>query len=253
MAMEIEPPPEGAPHVRPAPAPGGPVLCVFAHPDDMEICAGGTVARWCAEGREVHLLVLTNGDRGAGKPVDRVELAATRLRETGEAAAYLGLASTAVLGTHDGELENTPEVRLDIARVIRRLRPALVLSCDPTVVFFGNRYYNHSDHRNAGWCTMDAIFPGAGNPLFFESLLHDEGLQPWDVNEIWLGWTMEPNHHQDVTGYLDRKVEALRLHASQVADGQIGFFEEWLPQEAVEAGKQIGVQHAESFRVLQLG
>ncbi len=252
MALEIEPPPEGAPHVHPAPEPGGPVLAVFAHPDDMEICAGGTVARWCAEGRDVHLLVLTNGDRGAAKPVDRDELAATRLAETQEAGEYLGLTSVTVLATHDGELENVPSVRIEIARTIRRLRPAMVLSCDPTVVFFGNEYFNHSDHRNAGWCTMDAIFPGAGNPLFFEELLA-EGLEPWDVNEIWLGWTMEPNHHQDVTGFMQRKVEALRLHASQVADHQIGFFEEWLPKEAVEAGKRIGVQHAESFRVLQLG
>jgi LmbE family N-acetylglucosaminyl deacetylase len=196
--------------------------------------------------------VLTNGDRGAAKLVDRVELAATRLRETATAAGYLGMASTKVLDTHDGELENVPSVRMDIARVIRTLRPSLVLSCDPTVVFFGNEYFNHSDHRNAGWCTMDAIFPGAGNPLFFEELL-DEGLEPWSVTEVWLGWTMEPNHHQDISGFMEQKVEALRLHESQVADGQIGFFEEWLPKEAVEAGKQIGVQHAESFRVLQLG
>jgi len=252
VALESEPHPEGAPHVHPAAETGGPVLAVFAHPDDMEICAGGTVARWCSEGRDVHLLVLTNGDRGAAKPVDRTELAATRLAETHAAGRYLGLTSVAVLDTHDGELENVPSVRIEIARAIRRLRPAMVLSCDPTVVFFGNEYFNHSDHRNAGWCTMDAIFPGAGNPLFFEELLA-EGLEPWSVTEVWLGWTMEPNHHQDVTGFMDRKVEALRLHESQVADGQIGFFEEWLPKEAVEAGKRVGVQHAESFRVLQLG
>jgi LmbE family N-acetylglucosaminyl deacetylase len=118
-------------------------------------------------------------------------------------------------------------------------------------VFFGNRYYNHADHRNAGACTLDAVFPAAGNPLFFEDLL-DEGLEPWNVTEVWLGWTMEPNHHQDISGFLSRKIEALALHASQVADGGIGFFEEWLPVEAADAGKKIGVEHAESFRVLQL-
>jgi LmbE family N-acetylglucosaminyl deacetylase len=252
MALESEPLPEGAPHVHPAPESGGPVLAVFAHPDDAEICAGGTLARWCAEGRSVHLLVLTNGDRGAAQRVDRVELAATRLVETRAAGDHLGLAGVRVLDTHDGELENIPDVRREIVREVRRVQPALVLSCDPTAVFFQDRYYNHSDHRNAGACALDAVFPAAGNPLFFEELL-DEGLEPWSITEIWLGWSMEPNTHQDITGFLTKKIDALALHASQLADGGIGFFEEWLPAEAVEAGKRIGVDHAESFRVLQLG
>jgi LmbE family N-acetylglucosaminyl deacetylase len=251
VVLESEPLPEGAPHLHPPPAPGGPILAVFAHPDDMEICAGGTVSRWCAEGRSVHLLVLTNGDRGASAAIDRAELAATRLGETEAAAAFLGMAGATVLGTHDGELQHAHDVQRDIAREIRRIRPTLVLSCDPTSVFFGNRYYNHSDHRNAGWNTLDAVFPGAGNPLFFEELL-EEDLDPWNVPEIWLGWSMEPSLHQDVTGHMDRKLKALGLHASQLADGGIGFFAEWLPQEAEEAGKKIGVKHAESFRAIQL-
>jgi LmbE family N-acetylglucosaminyl deacetylase len=251
MAVESEPLPEGAPHRRPAPEPGGPVLCVFAHPDDAEICAGGTLARWSSEDREVHLLILTNGDRGGAKLLDRAELAATRLRETETAAAFLGLTGTRILDNHDGELENTADVRREIAREVRAIRPTIVLSCDPTAVFMGDRYYNHADHRNAGSCALDAVFPAAGNPLFFEELL-DEGLEPWSVPEVWLGWTLEPNHHQDISGFMERKVQALALHASQIADGMIGFFEEWLPLEAVEAGKKIGVQHAESFRVLKL-
>jgi LmbE family N-acetylglucosaminyl deacetylase len=227
------------------------VLAVFAHPDDMEIAAGATVARWCDQGREVHLLVLTNGDRGAGERVDRAGLAATRRVETDAAARFLGLAGVTVLDTHDGELENTPEVRRTVARTVRTVRPTLVLSCDPTAVFFGNRYYNHSDHRTAGACALDGVFPAAGNPLFFEELL-EEGLEPWNVPEVWLGWTLEPNHHQDVTGYVEKKLQALGKHESQVAGGQLGFFEQWLPVEAEEAGRRIGVKHAESFRVLQL-
>src|SRR5919198_3526948 len=86
----------------------GPVLAVFAHPDDAEISAGGTLARWAKDGRAVHLLVLTNGDRGSEDPnQDRAELAATRKEETAAAGTVLGLASTRVLDTHDGELENT--------------------------------------------------------------------------------------------------------------------------------------------------
>jgi LmbE family N-acetylglucosaminyl deacetylase len=238
------------------PTPGttlGPVLCVFAHPDDAEIAAGGTMARWCAEGRAVHLLVLTNGDRGSSDPAqDRAELARIRVEETRSAGKYLGLAGTTILDVPDGELENTPEIRARVARVVREIRPGIVLSCDPTVWFFGNQYFNHSDHRTAGAITLDAVFPGAGNPLYFTDQIA-EGLAAWNVPEIWLGWTLEPNHHQDVTGYIEAKVAALALHASQVQGNMLGFFEEWLPKEAKEAGAKIGVDHAESFRVLNLG
>lgn len=230
----------------------GPALAVFAHPDDAEISSGGTLAKWCAAGRSVHLLVLTNGDRGSDDASrDRGELAAMRVRETAVAAGVLGLASARVLGTHDGDLENTTEVRGEVVRTIRELKPATVLSCDPTAWFFDNRYYNHSDHRNAGAVTLDSVFPGAGNPHFFAEQL-EAGLEPWDVKDVWLGWTNEPNHHEDVTGFMDAKVAALGSHVSQVQGDGIRFFEEWLPREAEEAGRRIGVRHAESFRVLDL-
>jgi LmbE family N-acetylglucosaminyl deacetylase len=233
--------------------PTGSVLAVFGHPDDAEICAGGTLARWAAGGRSVHLLVLTNGDRGASDPkVDRAELAATRLEETRAAADFLGLASTRVLSVPDGELTNTPEIRVEIVRTIRVTKPSIVVSCDPTAWFFGNTYYNHSDHRTAGACALDAVFPAAGNPLFFSELL-DEGLEAHSVPEVWLGWALEPNHVQDVSGFMDAKLKALALHASQVEGDMLGFFEDWLPKEAAESGAKIGVEHAESFRVLNLG
>jgi LmbE family N-acetylglucosaminyl deacetylase len=237
---------------REAGADRGPVLAVFAHPDDAEISAGGTMARWVAEGREVHLLVLTNGDRGSQDPAqDRAELARIRKQETEAAGLALGLSGVQVLDNHDGELANTPEVRSEIVRSVRRVRPTIVLTCDPTVWFFGNRYFNHADHRTAGETALDAVFPAAGNPHFFSELLA-ERLEPWSVASVWLGWTVEPNHHQDVTGFMDAKIGALKLHASQVEGDMLGFFEEWLPVEAEENGKKIGVQHAEAFRVLDL-
>jgi len=129
----------------------GPVLAIFAHPDDAEICAGGALAKWAATGREVHLLILTNGDRGSGDPrASRGELAATRWRETEEAAEVLGLASARVLSTHDGELENTSILREAVTRRIREVRAETVVSCDPTAVFFENRYYNNYDHHTTG-------------------------------------------------------------------------------------------------------
>ena len=229
------------------------VLVSFAHPDDAEIACGATMAKWCAEGREVHLLVLTNGDRGSNDPQeDREELARTRRNETEVSAEYLGLAGFQILDTHDGELDNTREIQADVARVIRRIRPGIVITPDPTAWFFDNTYYNHSDHRTAGAVTLDAVFPGAGNPHFFTDQLA-EGLEPWNVPEIWLAWTLEPTHREDVSGYMENKLTALGKHASQVEGGMLGFFEEWLVKEAAAEGERIGADHAEPFRVLKLG
>ena len=229
----------------------GPVLAVFAHPDDAEICAGGAMAKWAATGREVHLLILTNGDRGSGDPTaSREELAATRRRETDEAVEVLGLATARVLSTQDGELENTSILREAVTRRIRQVRAETVVSCDPTAVFFENRYYNHSDHRTAGWIALDSCFPGSGNPHFFSEQL-GEGLQTQDVFDVWLGWSNEPNRTEDVTGFFDVKIQALARHASQLAEG-IRFFDEFLRKDAVRAGETIGVEHAEEFRVLDL-
>ena len=227
-------------------------LVVMAHPDDAEISCGATMAKWCSAGSEVHLLILTNGDRGSNDPTtDREQLARTREREAGDAAALLGLAGVTVLGTHDGELDNTREQQERVARTVRSLRPEVVVAPDPTAWFFDNTYYNHSDHRNAGAAALDAIFPGAGNPHFFSEQL-EEGLEGWDVPQVWLAWTLEPSHREDVTGFMDVKLAALSKHSSQVDGGMLGFFEEWLVEEAVEEGRSIGVEHAESFRVLKL-
>ncbi len=229
----------------------GPVLAVFAHPDDAEICAGGAMAKWAAMGRKVHLLILTNGDRGSGDPrASREELAATRRQETEAAVEVLGLASARVLSTHDGELENTSILREAVTRRIREVRAETVVSCDPTAVFFENRYYNHSDHRTAGWIALDSCFPGSGNPHFFSEQL-GEGLQTQDVFDVWLGWSNEPNRTEDVTGFFDVKIQALARHASQLTEG-IRFFDEFLRKDAVRAGETIGVEHAEEFRVLDL-
>jgi LmbE family N-acetylglucosaminyl deacetylase len=235
----------------------GPVLAVFAHPDDAEICAGGVMANWAAAGRSVHLLILTNGDRGSGDPTaSREELAATRKEETEAGAEVLGLASARVLSTHDGELENTSIVREAVTRRIREVRAETVVSCDPTAVFFKGpeatttTYYNHSDHRTAGWIALDSCFPGSGNPHFFSEQL-GEGLQTQDVFDVWLGWSNEANRTEDVSDHFDKKMAALAQHRSQITEG-IRSWDETMREEAKVAGRRIGVELAEEFRVLDL-
>jgi LmbE family N-acetylglucosaminyl deacetylase len=118
------------------------------------------------------------------------------------------------------------------------------------LAFFEGRYYNHSDHRTAGWVALDSVFPGSGNPHFFAEHL-GEGLEIQDVFDVWLGWTNEPNHVQDITATFDVKVEALSKHASQIDEG-IRFWEESLGEEAAREGAKIAVKYAEAFRVLDL-
>jgi len=224
---------------------------VFAHPDDAEISAGGTLAKWAAAGREVHLLVLTNGDRGSSDPAqDREDLARIRYTETVAAGHVLGLASVRILSIHDGELENTDDVREAVTRRVREVRAETLLSCDPTLIFFKDSYYNHSDHRTAGFIALDSVFPGSGNPHFHSEHL-GEGLEVQEVTDVWLGWSDEPNHVEDISEHFRTKVDALAEHASQLAEG-IRFFEEFLAEDAVKAGEKIGVTHAEEFRVLDL-
>lgn len=215
------------------------------------LAAGGALAKWAAAGREVHLLILTNGDRGSQDPArPRAEIAAVRRDETEAAAGLLGLASTRILSIPDGELENTSAVREAVTRRIREVRAETILTVDPTAVFFENRYYNHSDHRTAGWIALDSAFPGSGNPHFFSEHL-EEGLAVQEIEDVWLGWTNEPNHVEDVTAWFPTKIAALACHASQLAEG-IRFFEEGLESEAREAGDRVGVELAEEFRVLDL-
>ena len=160
----------------------------------------------------------------------------------------LGLASVRILDLHDGDLQNTDEVREQVVRRIREVRAETVLSVDPTAVFFRNSYYNHSDHRTAGWIALDSAFPGSGNPHFFPEHLGD-GLGVQDVTDVWLGWTNEPNHTEDVTGVdpEDRRPREARL---PVVRGHRVLRD--VPRRGSRGTGKIGVARAEEFRRLDL-
>jgi LmbE family N-acetylglucosaminyl deacetylase len=231
-------------------------LAVYAHPDDAEISCGGTLARWAAAGSEVHLLVLTRGDKGSADPaVDAEELAARRAVEVANAATALGLAGWEQVGVADGELANTAEVRGRVVAAVRAVRPDVVVCPDPTAVFFGDTYFNHHDHREAGWIALDAVSPAAGSPLYFPGA---GAAHP--VGQVLLSGTLEPNVWVDVGGTLEAKARALLCHESQLraaAFGHEGGTDELvgslLNQRAEEAGRRAGVRYAEGFRRLVLG
>ncbi len=186
-------------------------LAVYAHPDDPEISAGGTLARWAEAGTEVWVLITTQGDKGTQDPdADPVALAALRVEETAKAAALLGFAGTRHLDHPDGELVDDQALRESIVRVIREVRPEVVLCPDPTAVFFGDGYYNHHDHRVTGWATLDAVAPAAGNPHYFPQHVA-EGLAVHHVGAVYLSGTLEPNCWVDISDTLERKIDALVL------------------------------------------
>ncbi len=230
----------------------GRALAVYAHPDDPEISAGGTLARWADAGAAVHVLVTTRGDKGTSDPdADTDALARLREEETAAAARVLGLASARHLGYEDGELLDDRALRADIVRAVRTIRPDIVLCPDPTSVFFGDGYINHRDHRVTGWATIDAVSPASGNPHYFAEL-RAEGLEVHQPRAIYLSGTFEPNVWIDIAATLDRKIEALFCHGSQLeATGE--WFREFLRESAEAAGSAAGTTYAEGFRRILIG
>ncbi len=223
------------------------VLAVYAHPDDPEISCGGSLARWRRAGAEVHLLICTRGEKGSSDPTtDRQELARRRAGEVAEAVQVLGLSSHEQLPIDDGELENTSELRRSLVEVIRRVAPETVVCPDPTAVFFGDRYFNHRDHREIGWATLDSVAPAAGNPHYYP----DAG-PVHQVAGVLLSGTLEPNVWVDVGETLEAKVEALSCHRSQLT-GDDAWLRSFVRQRAEDSGRLAGVRYAEGFRRLSL-
>ena len=226
------------------------VLVVAAHPDDIEFGAAGTVARWVEEGAAVHYLLVTRGDKGSDDPNADVEaLVRLREREQRAAAEEIGVSSVAFLDEPDGQVEASLALREPITRAIRTLRPEIVMTHDPTVLFVNNEWVNHPDHRAVGQATVDAVFPTARDPLNFREHL-EAGLESWKVAELYLWSTNEANQIVDIGATIERKVAALSHHGSQFRS-----FDEiarWVRRRSQELGERAGYRAAEAFRRVTL-
>jgi LmbE family N-acetylglucosaminyl deacetylase len=226
-------------------------LVVTAHPDDVDFGAAGTVSTWTAGGVEVVYCICTDGDAGGFDPaVDRADIPGIRRAEQEAAAKAVGVHDVRFLGYPDGRLHATVELRRDISRVIRQVRPQRVLIQSPERN--GARVgASHPDHLAAGAAAMAAVYPDARNPFAHPELLADEGLEEWAVAETWVMAHPENNHHVDITDLFDVKLAALRAHASQTAhmDGLEARLREWFGASAVAAGLAEG-RLAERFFVV---
>ncbi len=227
-------------------------LVVVAHPDDADFASSGTVARWVQAGIAVSYCLVTDGDAGGFDPaVDRAEIPGIRQAEQRAAAAELGVTDLHFLGHPDGRLELTLDLRRDISRVIRQVRPQRVITQSPTRNW-QRMYASHPDHLLAGEATLCAVYPDARNPFAHPELLRDEGLEAWTVAEVWMMAAPDElvNHYVDVTDELDRKLATLKAHESQTAHMELEpLLRSWMGGQAFQAGYEPG-RLAEAYHVI---
>lgn len=195
------------------------ILVVLAHPDDPEFFCGATTARWVRAGHHVSYCVLTCGDKGTKDLTIRSDkLCSIRQTEQRSAAKVLGVEDIRFLNYPDGYLLPDINLRRDITRVIRTVRPDILVTCDPQTLYTANAGLNHPDHRAAGQATLDAVFPAARDHLNFIELWMDEKLEPHIVREVWVCGTLQPDVILDVSETWEIKIKALFEHKSQIGE-----------------------------------
>jgi LmbE family N-acetylglucosaminyl deacetylase len=219
------------------------VLVITAHPDDSEFGAGGTVARFVKEGKQVTYCVVTNGDKGSlDRSMVPERLVKIREEEQRNAARVLGVETVEFLGFPDCELENTVESRRAVTAAIRRHCPDLIITQNP------NRTKNlggsHRDHRTAAGIALDCVYPLARDHMAFPELLA-QGLEPHNVKEVFMMWWDNPEVLVDITDTIDLKLQALACHASQIRD--LDAVAKRVRERAAHFGKLKGYAYAESF------
>jgi LmbE family N-acetylglucosaminyl deacetylase len=222
-------------------------MILAAHPDDAEFGAAGTVALWVSQGREVVYVICTNGDKGSGdRNLAPKQLASIRQKEQRAAAKTLGVREVVFLGYPDQGLEDTPEFRKQIVRLIRIYRPQTLVTSDPY-----RRYLWHRDHRIVGQVAMDAVFPYARDHLAYPDLLA-EGFEPHKVAEILFWAADDVNFRSDITSTYDRKIAALRCHKSQMKTLDSSDPFSWLKDRCRDMAQGQSYELAEGFHRVEL-
>jgi len=223
------------------------IMVITPHPDDAEYGVAGTVARWTKEGKNVVYVVVTNGDKGTSDPdMEPERLAEIRQKEQQAAAEVLGVSEVLFLGYPDQGVEDTPEFRKELVRLLRLYRPDIVVTADPY-----RRYIWHRDHRITGQVVLDAVFPYARDRLAYPDLI-EEGLEPHRVREM-LFWAAEDiNYRADITDTFDLKVKALRCHDSQMQALDVPNPVDWLRQRCKDIAKNEDFKLGEAFHRIEI-
>lgn len=227
------------------------ILVILAHPDDPEFFCGATLARWARAGHKVNYYLLTCGDKGfndsTSAEMTTDELCRIRHDEQRAAADVIGAQALHFLDRPDGYLIPDLDLRREIVRVIRKMKPDILVTCDPQNLF-ASYGLNHPDHRAAGQVVLDAVFPAAGSPVFFPELLA-EGYPPHMPKEVWCSLTSQPNTVLDVTETWPIKLEALLNHKTQIGD--VDKFKERMKSRHTEDSTDENPRYEEKFRVVK--
>lgn len=225
-------------------------MAIVAHPDDIEFSCAGTLARWAKAGARISYVLCTSGDVGIDAPgMTRARAIEIREAEERAAAQIVGASEVVFLREPDGMLVATLELRKKLVREIRRFRPEVIVTGDPTVVWAGDNYINHPDHRAAGLAALEATFPAAGQPNLFEEL-EAEGLKAHKPRKVYVNvWDGAAQVYVNIEETIETKIEALRAHVSQMG--------EWDPSTQVKewaasAAKGKEMPYAEVYRVVTL-
>ena len=224
-------------------------MAIVAHPDDVEFSCSGTLALWAKHGARISLVLVTSGDVGiARRDVTRRQAAEIREGEATAASKIIGAEEIRFLREPDGSVEATLALRRKLVREIRRFKPEVVITGDPTVVWSGDNYINHPDHRAVALATVDAVFPAAGQPHVFEELAL-EGLEAHKVRKVYVNNWRDGNQWVDISETIDVKVAALKAHTSQMGTWDV---EKNIKEWASDRAKDHGMNYAEIFRVVTL-
>jgi LmbE family N-acetylglucosaminyl deacetylase len=225
------------------------VMAIAAHPDDLEYSSAGTLARWARAGSRVALVLCTSGEVGISEPgMTKARAASIREAEQRVAATIIGATEVVFLRQPDGLLVPTLDLRRMLVREIRRLKPEVIVCGDPTIVWAGEDYINHPDHRAAAAAALDAAFPAAGQPNLFEEL-EAEGLNAHKPRKVYVSQWGEGDTYVSIDDTIDLKIAALRAHTSQMKDGDP---EPSLRRWAAEAARGKEMAYAETYRVVTL-
>ncbi len=224
-------------------------MAIVAHPDDIEFSCAGTLARWAKNGARISCVLCTSGDVGIDEEgMTRENAAKIREVELLQASKIVGASEVVFIREPDGLLQPTLDLRKRLVREIRRFRPEVVIAGDPTIVWAGNDYINHPDHRAAASAALDATFPAAGQPNLFQEL-EGEGIKAHKPRKVFVtSWT-GADFFVSIDETIDLKIQALKAHKSQMKD--------WDPEPSIKQWASAGAKgkemnYAEGFRVVTL-
>lgn len=219
------------------------ILAFGAHPDDVELGCGATIAKEISLGKKVGIVDLTRGELGTRGSAD------LRDKEAAKAAKILGVSVRENLGFADGFFINDKKHQLEIIKMIRKYQPEMVL-CNAV----DDR---HIDHPKGSKLVSDACF--LSGLIKIETELNGKSQQKWRPRQVYhyIQWNnSEPDFVVDVTGFMDAKIDSVRAYSSQFFDPKSNEpetpitsknFTDSIEYRAKDLGRLIGVEYAEGF------